>query len=95
MDGANVLVLLDKLLARLRNDSHRVLIFGQMARMLDILSDYLSFRNYLHQQLDGMVSSDARKKSIAPSTPQILRTLPSCFPRVLVVLVLTSRQLTL
>jgi chromodomain-helicase-DNA-binding protein 1 len=59
------MVLLDKLLSRLRNDGHRVLIFSQMVRMLDILSDYMSFRGYQHQRLDGMVSSEARKKSIA------------------------------
>ncbi|KAL4252768.1 SNF2 family N-terminal domain-containing protein [Abortiporus biennis] len=59
------MVLLDKLLVRLRQDGHRVLIFSQMVRMLDILSDYMSLRGYQHQRLDGMVSSDARKKSIA------------------------------
>lgn len=59
------LVLLDKLLARLRQDGHRVLIFSQMVRMLDILSDYMALRGYLHQRLDGMVASEARKKSIA------------------------------
>jgi SNF2 family DNA or RNA helicase len=59
------MVLLDKLLARLKQDNHRVLIFSQMVRMLDILSDYMTLRGYLHQRLDGMVASDARKKSIA------------------------------
>ncbi|TFK54148.1 transcription regulator [Heliocybe sulcata] len=67
------MVLLDKLLHRLRQDGHRVLIFSQMVRMLDILSDYMTLRGYLHQRLDGMVSSDARKKSIAhfnaPNSP--------------------------
>ncbi|KAF9010521.1 P-loop containing nucleoside triphosphate hydrolase protein [Cyathus striatus] len=59
------MVLLDKLLVRLKQDGHRVLIFSQMVRMLDILSDYMSLRGYQHQRLDGMVSSEARKKSIA------------------------------
>ncbi|KAJ7703020.1 SNF2 family N-terminal domain-containing protein [Mycena rosella] len=59
------MVLLDKLLARLKADGHRVLIFSQMVRMLDILSDYMNLRNYIHQRLDGMVASEARKKSIA------------------------------
>ena len=59
------MVLLDKLLVRLRQDGHRVLIFSQMVRMLDILSDYMSLRGYQHQRLDGMVSSEQRKKSIA------------------------------
>jgi len=67
------MVLLDKLLKKLRDDGHRVLIFSQMVRMLDILSDYMSLRNYTHQRLDGTVSSDVRKKSIAhfnaPNSP--------------------------
>src|ERR1700733_13597245 len=43
------MVLLDKLLTRLRLDGHRVLIFSQMVRLLDILSDYMSLRGYPHQ----------------------------------------------
>lgn len=58
------MVLLDKLLARLKADGHRVLIFSQMVRMLDILSDYMSLRGYIHQRLDGTVSSEIRKKAI-------------------------------
>lgn len=67
------MVLLDKLLARLKADGHRVLIFSQMVRMLDILSDYLSLRGYVHQRLDGTVSSDIRNRAIdhfnAPGSP--------------------------
>ena len=48
------MVLLDKLLARLKADGHRVLIFSQMVRMLDILSDYMNLWGYLHQCLDGV-----------------------------------------
>lgn len=47
------MVLLDKLLAKLKADGHRVLIFSQMVRMLDIMSDYMSLRGYIHQRLDG------------------------------------------
>jgi chromodomain-helicase-DNA-binding protein 1 len=57
------MVLLDKLLTR--QDGHRVLIFSQMVHLLDILSDYMNLRSYPHQHLDGMVASEARKKSIA------------------------------
>ena len=67
------MVLLDKLLARLKADGHRVLIFSQMVHMLDIISDYLSLRGYVHQRLDGTVSSDTRKRAIdhfnAPNSP--------------------------
>jgi chromodomain-helicase-DNA-binding protein 1 len=67
------MVLLDKLLARLKQDGHRVLIFSQMVRLLDIISDYMAARGYVHQRLDGTVPSDVRKKSIehfnAPGSP--------------------------
>lgn len=44
------MVLLDKILARLKEQGHRVLLFSQMTRTLDILQDYLHVKfqiNYL------------------------------------------------
>ena len=38
------MVVLDKLLPKLQEQGSRVLIFCQMARMLDILEDYMWFR---------------------------------------------------
>ncbi|KAJ3012364.1 UNVERIFIED_CONTAM: hypothetical protein HDU68_001243 [Siphonaria sp. JEL0065] len=58
------MVLLDKLLARLKESGHRVLIFSQMVRVLDILSDYLMLRGYQHQRLDGSTGSEARKRAM-------------------------------
>lgn len=67
------MVCLDMLLSRLKSDGHRVLIFSQMVRLLDIISDYMTARGYVHQRLDGTVPSDVRKKSIehfnAPGSP--------------------------
>lgn len=58
------MVLLDKLLTRLKKDGHRVLIFSQMVRMLDILGDYCSLKGYHFQRLDGTIPSSRRKVSI-------------------------------
>lgn len=58
------MVLLDKLLTKLKRDGHRVLIFSQMVRMLDILADYLTIRGYQYQRLDGTVASYTRKTLI-------------------------------
>ncbi|KPV71789.1 uncharacterized protein RHOBADRAFT_49029 [Rhodotorula graminis WP1] len=70
------MVLLDKLLARLKREGHRVLVFSQMVRMLDILSDYCAHRGYLYQRLDGTVPSEQRRKSIehfnAPNSPDFV-----------------------
>ena len=59
------MILLDQLLTRLHRDGHRVLIFSQMVKMLDILADYLCLKGYSFQRLDGSTSSEVRKKSIA------------------------------
>ena len=40
IQSSGKMVLLDKLLRRLQPKGHRVLIFSQMTRMLDILEDY-------------------------------------------------------
>lgn len=45
--SAGKLVLLDKLLPRLKAGGHKVLIFSQMVRCLDILEDYLIHKRYI------------------------------------------------
>jgi len=58
------MMLLDQLLTKLRKDNHRVLIFSQMVKMLDILGDYLSHRNYRYQRLDGTIAAGPRRMAI-------------------------------
>ncbi|KAF8817684.1 putative ATP-dependent helicase brm [Cardiosporidium cionae] len=56
--------LLEKLLIRLKEKNHRVLIFSQMVRMLNILSNYLTLKGYKHQRLDGSMGKEVRKKAM-------------------------------
>jgi chromodomain-helicase-DNA-binding protein 1 len=58
------MMLLDQLLSKLRKDGHRVLIFSQMVKMLDILGDYLSLRGYKFQRLDGTIAAGPRRMAI-------------------------------
>ncbi|KAL9104272.1 MAG: hypothetical protein Q9163_000768 [Psora crenata] len=58
------MMLLDQLLTKLKKDNHRVLIFSQMVKMLDILGDYLHLRNYQFQRLDGTIAAGARRMAI-------------------------------
>uniref|UniRef100_A0AAF5D643 Uncharacterized protein n=2 Tax=Strongyloides stercoralis TaxID=6248 RepID=A0AAF5D643_STRER len=58
------MILLDKLLTRLKEQGSRVLIFSQMARMLDILSDYCWMKKYDYCRLDGQTSYEDREKNI-------------------------------
>uniref|UniRef100_A0A8C6X924 Chromodomain helicase DNA binding protein 1 n=1 Tax=Naja naja TaxID=35670 RepID=A0A8C6X924_NAJNA len=58
------LILLDKLLIRLRERGSRVLIFSQMVRMLDILAEYLKYRQFPFQRLDGSIKGELRKQAL-------------------------------
>eukprot|EP00884_Botryococcus_braunii_P018071 jgi/Botrbrau1/4948/Bobra.0122s0026.1 len=58
------MVLLDKLLRRLKDTGHRVLIFSQMVRMLDIISDYMRLRGFQHQRLDGSTPASVRHQAM-------------------------------
>ncbi|KAK8595957.1 hypothetical protein V6N13_000626 [Hibiscus sabdariffa] len=58
------LVILDKLLVRLHETKHRVLIFSQMVRMLDILAEYMSFRGFQFQRLDGSTKAELRQQAM-------------------------------
>ncbi|KAF8368334.1 chd-1 [Pristionchus pacificus] len=64
LKSSGKLILLDKLLCRLRDTGHRVLIFSQMVMMLDILQEYLKLRRFTAQRLDGSMRADLRKQAL-------------------------------
>lgn len=64
VNGSGKLMLLDKLLVRLRETGHRVLIFSQMVRMLDIIAEYLQRRKFPFQRLDGSIKGELRKQAL-------------------------------
>lgn len=63
IQSSGKLVLLDKLLAKLKN-GHKVLIFSQMTKCLDLLADYLTHREYKFERIDGGVRGDLRQAAI-------------------------------
>ena len=46
IESCGKLVLLDKLLPKLQSQGHKVLIFSQMVKVLDILEDFIRFRGW-------------------------------------------------
>ncbi|XP_013389093.1 chromodomain-helicase-DNA-binding protein 1-like [Lingula anatina] len=60
VEASGKLVLIDQLLAYLRPRGHKVLLFSQMTRMLDIIQDYLGYRGYSYERLDGSVRGEER-----------------------------------
>ncbi|XP_067010530.2 helicase domino [Anabrus simplex] len=55
------LQVLDRLLRQLKADHHRVLIFTQMTRMLDVLEAFLNFHGHIYLRLDGTTRVDQRQ----------------------------------
>uniref|UniRef100_A0A8D1WES0 DNA helicase n=1 Tax=Sus scrofa TaxID=9823 RepID=A0A8D1WES0_PIG len=64
IQAAGKLVLIDKLLPKLIAGGHKVLIFSQMVRCLDILEDYLIQRRYTYERIDGRVRGNLRQAAI-------------------------------
>lgn len=60
VQASGKLIILDILLEKLHSQGHRVLIFAQMTRTIDILQDYLELRRYSYERLDGSVRAEER-----------------------------------
>ncbi|KAL4115753.1 hypothetical protein PRIC2_012759 [Phytophthora ramorum] len=58
------MVLIDKLLPRLNAGGHKVLIFSQMVRVLDIIEDYLRYCGHLYERLDGNIRGNDRQAAV-------------------------------
>lgn len=54
---------MDRLLRQLKAGSHRVLIFTQMTKMLDVLEAFLNFHGHIYLRLDGSTKIDQRQVS--------------------------------
>lgn len=52
---------LDNLLRHLKTGKHRVLIFTQMTRMLDVLETFLNYHGHIYLRLDGTTRVDQRQ----------------------------------
>jgi DNA helicase INO80 len=50
---AGKMMALDRLLSELKAGGHRVLIYNQMTRMIDLMEEYLHYRGYTYIRLDG------------------------------------------
>lgn len=70
------LVLLSNMLKLLKSQGHRVLIFSQMTKMLDLMEDFLEGEGYKYERIDGGITGNIRQEAIdrfnAPGAPQFV-----------------------
>ncbi|KAK7283118.1 hypothetical protein RIF29_12416 [Crotalaria pallida] len=64
LESSGKLQLLDKMMVKLKEQGHRVLIYSQFQRMLDLLEDYCSYKNWLYERIDGKVPGAERQVRI-------------------------------
>jgi superfamily II DNA or RNA helicase len=68
--------LLDTVLEKLKATGHRVLLFSQMTRALDVLGDFLDLRGHTHLRLDGSTKTEDRARLLrdfnAPDSPHFV-----------------------
>ncbi|KAF2004418.1 helicase SWR1 [Amniculicola lignicola CBS 123094] len=64
---------LDSLLKQLKANDHRVLLYFQMTKMIDLMEEYLTYRNYKYCRLDGSTKLEDRRDTVADfqSNPEI------------------------
>ena len=62
--SSNKMMMLDRLLARLKKNGNRVVIFSQFTHTLDIIDDYLNLRGYSFTRLDGSTGRVQRMVNI-------------------------------
>ncbi|KAH9643982.1 hypothetical protein HF086_004243, partial [Spodoptera exigua] len=65
VSDAGKLTALDSLLKRLKERGHRVLIYSQMTKMIDLLEEYMWHRKHKYMRLDGSSKISARRDMVA------------------------------
>lgn len=64
LQASGKLLLLDKMMERLKAQGHRVLIYSQFTKMLDVLEDWLACRKWGYERIDGKVNGIERQVRI-------------------------------
>ncbi|XP_050384918.1 probable helicase CHR10 isoform X1 [Argentina anserina] len=64
IQASGKLMILDRLLQKLHEQGHRVLLFAQMTHTLDVLQDFLELRKYSYERLDGSIRAEERFAAI-------------------------------
>ena len=55
---------LDRLLVELKAGNHRVLIYFQMTRMMDLMEEYMTYRSFKYLRLDGSTKLEDRRDRV-------------------------------
>ncbi len=66
VESSGKLVLLDKLLPKLKANGHKVLLFSQMVKIIDIIADYLAHTEYSMERFTSKFQPSSFCRIILP-----------------------------
>eukprot|EP00250_Pteridium_aquilinum_P017954 c23861_g1_i1 orf=626-5110(-) len=61
LEASGKLVLMDKMMVKLKEQGHRVLIYSQFKIMLDIIEDWLALKKWSYERIDGNINGSERQ----------------------------------
>src|SRR5690606_7331921 len=61
ISSSSKMIFLDKLLKKLRSEKHKIIIFTQMVKMLDLLQEYMEMCYFPFERLDGTIRGIERQ----------------------------------
>jgi len=64
VQSSGKMVIINKLLPKLQLGGHKVLIFSQMVKVLDLLEELLRLKKYNYERLDGSTRASARHAAV-------------------------------
>ena len=64
LESSGKLMLLDKFIEKFKKENHKMLIFSQFKRMLDIIESYLKMKGVSYEKLTGSVKNQDRVSAI-------------------------------
>ncbi|KAL3497299.1 hypothetical protein ACH5RR_040031, partial [Cinchona calisaya] len=64
LESSGKLQLLDKMMVKLKEQGHRILVYSQFQHMLDLLEDYCNYKKWQYERIDGKVGGAERQVRI-------------------------------
>jgi chromodomain-helicase-DNA-binding protein 7 len=57
VNASGKMVLVSKLLEKCKKEGNKVLIFSQFTHMLQLIEDFLKFKDYKYERIDGQIKA--------------------------------------
>lgn len=64
INASGKMVLVSKLLEKCKKEGNKVLIFSQFTHMLQLIEEFLKYKEYKYERIDGQIKAKERQSAI-------------------------------